>query len=40
MLVAIQHVNLIIYYFYFVAHAATGTPFLVWAKRKGGKIRL
>ena len=20
-----------------VAHAATGTPFLVWAKRKGGE---
>ena len=24
---------------YLVANAATGTPFLVWAKRKGGKIR-
>ena len=40
MRVAIQHINLIVYYFYFVAHAATGTPNLCVAKRKGGKIRL
>ena len=40
MQVAKYHTNYIEYCLHLVAHAATGTPFLMLAKRKGGKIRL